>query len=118
MAQNAGKFSGKSADYARYRERYDAQMILPRLRRWCDLRPAWTVADVGAGTGMIGDICRSNGNPVIAIEPNADMRAMCMQLHSSDPEFHVLEGSAEETGLAVSQVEMIAVGRAPALVQS
>jgi ubiquinone/menaquinone biosynthesis C-methylase UbiE len=70
------------------------------------------VADVGAGTGMVGDLFRSNGNPVIAIEPNAEMRAACASLHAADGLFTVTDGAAEVTGLQDASVEMIAVGRA------
>jgi SAM-dependent methyltransferase len=112
MAEHAEKFTGKSADYAQYRERYDPEMILPLLREWCGLTPTWTIADIGAGTGMLGDVFRANGNPVTAVEPNADMRAMCTRLHEADPLFRVVAASAEETGLPAASVDMVAVGRA------
>jgi SAM-dependent methyltransferase len=82
------------------------------LREWCGLKPEWTVADIGAGTGMVGDLFRANGNRVIAIEPNAEMRDACASLHADDGLYDVLEGSAEKTGLCDASVEMIAVGRA------
>lgn len=112
MAQHANRFTGRVADYAQYRERYDSNHVLPFLREQCGLTPDWTVADVGAGTGMLGDVFRSNGNRVIAIEPNAEMRSACAESHASDNRFKVLDGSAERTGLPDSSVEMIAVGRA------
>ncbi|HEV2215445.1 MAG TPA: class I SAM-dependent methyltransferase [Terracidiphilus sp.] len=105
-------FSEKAETYAMYRERYDAEAMLPLLRAWCGLAPAWTVADVGAGTGMLGDVFRTNGNRVIAIEPNAAMRAVCARLHAGDAQFEVADGTAEATGLRDASVEMVAVGRA------
>ncbi len=110
--ENAAKFSGKSVDYAKYREPYDPELILPLLRTWCGLTPSWTIADVGAGTGMLADVFRANGNSVIAVEPNAEMLTMCAHLHSADPFFRVTAGSAEETGLPDASVEMVSVGRA------
>src|ERR1700744_5777239 len=112
MPEHTGKFSGKVADYARYRERYEPGVVLPLLREWCGLTPQWTVADVGAGTGMVGDIFRANGNSVIAVEPNAEMRGACALLHAGDSQFTVASGTAENTGLRDASVEMVAVGRA------
>ena len=105
-------FNEKADEYARYRERYDANAMLPPLREWCGLRPEWTVADVGAGTGMLGDVFRANGNRVIAVEPNAAMRAVCAKMHAGDALFEVVDGTAEKTGLGDASVEMVAVGRA------
>ena len=112
MADYTTKFTGKAAEYAQYRERYTPDVVLPRMREWCGLTPEWTVADVGAGTGMAGDLFRANGNRVLAIEPNDEMRAACEALHAEDDAFEVPSGSAEETGLADASVELIAVGRA------
>lgn len=106
------RFTGRAADYAQFRERYEPELVLPVLREWFGLMPDWRVADVGAGTGMAGDLFRANGNPVIAIEPNAEMRSLCSSLHVADPLFTVVEGSAEATGLPRASVDMIAVGRA------
>jgi ubiquinone/menaquinone biosynthesis C-methylase UbiE len=112
MIEYSERFTGKAAEYAQYRERYDAEVVLPLLREWCGLMPEWRVADVGAGTGMAGDLFRANGNPVIAIEPNAEMRAACASLHEEEELFTVVDGSAEKTGLQDASMEMIAVGRA------
>jgi ubiquinone/menaquinone biosynthesis C-methylase UbiE len=112
MTSYANRFTGKAADYAQYRERYAPDIVLPLLREWCGLAPQWTVVDIGAGTGMVGDLFRANSNRVIAIEPNNEMRAACATLHEADPDFIVVDGSAEKTGLADASVELIAVGRA------
>ena len=111
-SKNTDKFTGKADAYVRYRERYDPAVVLRYLRKWCGLRPEWTVADVGAGTGMLGDVFRANGNAVIAIEPNVDMRAACERLHQGDGAFQVMDGTAEAIGLAEGSVEMVAIGRA------
>jgi len=112
MTLYSERFTGRAAEYSQYREPYDPEIVLPLLRDWCGLTPEWCVADVGAGTGMVGDIFRANGNRVVAIEPNAEMRAACASLHAAYPGFTVIEGSAEATGLSGASVEMIAAGRA------
>ncbi len=79
--RNVQRFAGKAIAYAQYRERYAPEILLPRLHAWCGLTPDWTVADVGAGTGMLSDVFLANGNHVFAVEPNDDMRQMCADLH-------------------------------------
>lgn len=112
MTEHTGRFTGKAAAYSQYREQYNPDIVLPLLRQWCGLTPQWTVADVGAGTGMVGDLFRANGNRVVAIEPNAEMRAACAASHGTDNLFTVMDGLAENTGLADASVEAVAVGRA------
>jgi SAM-dependent methyltransferase len=112
MANTVERFDGRAADYERYRERYDAKQLLSILREWSGLTPDWLVADVGAGTGMLSDVFLSNGNRVIAIEPNAGMRAACVRLHQDEPGLEVRDGTAEATGLPSASVDMVANGRA------
>lgn len=112
MESNVGRFSGKAMAYARYRERYAPEILLPRLRAWCGLIPEWTVADIGAGTGMLSDVFLEHGNRVLAIEPNEEMRKMCADLHGSNLQLEIVDGTAEVTGLAASSVEMVVAGRA------
>jgi SAM-dependent methyltransferase len=112
MTEHREKFSGKAAEYERYRERYDPEIVLPLLREWCGLTPDWTIADFGAGTGMLSDVFLANGNRVIAIEPNAEMRHACERLHEGVVNLQLVDGTAEATGLADSSVDMVAAGRA------
>jgi len=112
MEKNARRFDGRVAEYARYRERYAPEILLPRLLEWCGLTPQWTVADIGAGTGMLSDVFLENGNRVLAIEPNAEMREMCGRLHEGSSLLEVVDGSAERTTLGDCSVEMVVAGRA------
>ena len=112
MQDTVERFDGRAADYDRYRERYDADELLPPLRDWCGLMPDWLIADVGSGTGMLADVFLANGNRVIAIEPNADMRAACARLHPHESRLEIREGTAELTGLRDGSVDMICAGRA------
>ncbi|HEY4356364.1 MAG TPA: class I SAM-dependent methyltransferase [Acidobacteriaceae bacterium] len=112
MEPNVTRFDGRVADYDRYRERYDAKVVLPLLRAWCNLTPQWRVADVGAGTGMLADVLLANENQVIAIEPNQEMRAMCAHLHADAPLLEIREGTGEDTGLPDASVDAVFVGRA------
>ena len=112
MRSTVKRFDGRAADYDLYRERYDTAEILAPLRDWCGLTPEWLIADIGAGTGMLSDVFLANGNRVIAIEPNAEMRAACAQLHPGEARLEIREGTAEATGLADASVDMVCSGRA------
>jgi ubiquinone/menaquinone biosynthesis C-methylase UbiE len=112
MSVNAERFTGRVAEYEQYRERYDPDVVLPRLRQWCGLTPEWVVADIGAGTGMLSDVFLGNGNRVIAVEPNAEMRASSERRYASEPRLRVVDGTAEMTALADASVEIVSVGRA------
>ena len=112
MQNSVERFDGRAADYDRYRERYDANEILSPLRDWCGLTSERLIADVGAGTGMLSDVFLANGNRVIAIEPNAEMRAACAQLHLNEPRLEIREGTAEATGLADASIDLVCSGRA------
>jgi ubiquinone/menaquinone biosynthesis C-methylase UbiE len=109
---NTERFTGRAEVYNRYRQRYSNAEILPLLDAWCGLQPDWVVADIGAGTGMLSEVFLANGNPVIAVEPNREMRISCEQLAGKWPSLSVLDGTAEATGLADSSVDMVAAGRA------
>jgi ubiquinone/menaquinone biosynthesis C-methylase UbiE len=112
MEKNVQRFDGRAVEYARYREKYAPEVLLPRLREWCGLTPEWIVADIGAGTGMLSDVFLANGNHVIAVEPNAEMRQMCADLHEGEILLKVVDGTAETTELRSSSVEMVVAGRA------
>lgn len=111
-AEYVQRFNGRVTEYARYRERYDSKIVLPLLRQWCGLTSEWVIADVGAGTGMLSDVFLENGNRVLAVEPNSEMRSVCRELHAGNPRLEVLEGTAEATRLANSSVDAVSAGRA------
>ncbi|HEY8996317.1 MAG TPA: methyltransferase domain-containing protein, partial [Edaphobacter sp.] len=104
------RFDGKVADYDQYRERYSPDVLLPILRERCRLSPEWLIADIGAGTGMLSDVFLASGNQVVAVEPNTEMRQACGELHRGML-LQVVEGTAENTGLATASVDMVTAGR-------
>lgn len=111
MTEHAKRFNGRVAEYDKYRSRYP-KAVVEILTEHCGLRREDMVADVGAGTGMLSELFLENGNAVVAIEPNDEMRAMCEQLASAWPGLTVENGTAEATGLDRESVDFIAVGRA------
>ena len=109
---NTERFTGRVEVYDRFRQRYPTADILAHLRSWCGLQSSWAIADIGAGTGMLTEVFLDNGNPVAAIEPNAEMRSACQRLCDTYPQLTVLDGSAESTGLAEASIDIVAAGRA------
>ena len=105
------RFSDRVADYVKYRPGYPAE-ALDLLSRECDLGPALTVADVGAGTGIFSRLLLQRGARVYAVEPNAPMREAAERLLANQPGFVSIAGSAEATGLPDASVDMITAAQA------
>jgi SAM-dependent methyltransferase len=111
MTEHAERFTGRVADYERYRLRYPVA-VLDVLRRECGLVASSTVADVGAGTGMLAELFLEMGNRVTAVEPNAEMRAACERLRERYSWLTVVAAAAEATTLDDASVDFVSVGRA------
>jgi ubiquinone/menaquinone biosynthesis C-methylase UbiE len=111
MANNVERFSGRVTESEKYRSRYP-KAVIEILTARCGLRREDLVADVGAGTGMLSELFLENGNAVVAIEPNEEMRAVCEQLASAWPGLTLKNTTAEATGLDDASVNYVAVGRA------
>lgn len=117
MPDNTNRFTGRAEDYDRYRQRYPTAEVLSRLRAWCGLTPDWLVADIGAGTGMLAEVFLENGNRVLAVEPNLDMRdqmrsSVEQQLGRPAPQLEIVDATAEDTTLPAASVDLVAAGRA------
>ncbi|HZX68931.1 MAG TPA: class I SAM-dependent methyltransferase [Candidatus Elarobacter sp.] len=100
----AARFAGRALDYDRYRPRYAGAAINAIL----DGFSAPVVADVGSGTGIASRALRDAGARVIAVEPNAEMRALIV----AGPGLDVRAGSAERTGLDDAAVDIVTVFQA------
>jgi ubiquinone/menaquinone biosynthesis C-methylase UbiE len=111
LANPAERFTGRVESYRRYRPRYPAE-IVALLRRECGLSGDAALADVAAGTGLLAEIFLAAGFAVTAVEPNAEMRAACLELEQSHPRLQVIAGTAEATGLPDSSVDLITVAQA------
>ena len=105
------RFSNRVENYVRYRPAYPAA-VLAVLREEIGFSAAWTVADVGSGTGISAEMLLNNGNEVFAIEPNGPMRAAAERLLSGYERFHSIVGSAEETTLPASSVDAVVAAQA------
>ena len=104
------RFSSRVERYAKYRPGYP-HILIDFLKDACNLEPDHVVADVGSGTGLLAELFLKNGNPVYAIEPNPDMRAVAEQSLAGYRRFRSVEATAERTTLPNRSVDLVAVGR-------
>jgi len=92
-------FTGLAKLYDRYRPSYPPAAIDAILG---DLPPSPDVVDIGAGTGISSRALAAGGAHVLAIEPNADMRAVA-RTHGIDAR----DGRAESTGLLSKSADAV-----------
>ena len=104
-------FSDWADDYVKYRPHYSPDVV-SALRQACSLKPEQVIADVGCGPGMLAEIFLDNGNRVIGVEPNREMRVAGEQYLAAYPNFSMVEGSAEGTTLAADSVDFVVAGQA------
>jgi SAM-dependent methyltransferase len=111
MTDSTQRFTGRVKDYARYRPGYPPG-LLDLLRRECGLTENTVVADVGSGTGILARLFVDNGNRVIAVEPNDEMRRAGERLLAGRGRFESVTGTAEATTLPQGSVDLITAGQA------
>ena len=105
------RFSDRVDDYIRHRPHYSGELI-EVLTQACGLTRESVIADVGCGTGLLAKIFLENGNPVIGVEPNQNMRLAGEQLLAGFQRFRMLEGAAEDTALPERAVDFVVAGQA------
>lgn len=106
------RFSSRVADYVRYRPDYPPA-LLDWLHRDIGMPTETLVADIGAGTGISTRLFLASGHPVIAVEPNAAMRAAAEQWLAPDYlRLKLVDGTAEATTLADHSVGLVAAAQA------
>lgn len=107
-----GRFSSRVADYVRYRPGYPPA-LLDWLHRDIGVPATTPVADIGAGTGISTRLLLDAGHPVVAVEPNAAMRAAAEHWLAADhPQLTFVAGTAEATTLADASVGLVSAAQA------
>jgi SAM-dependent methyltransferase len=106
------RFTDRVDDYVKYRPGYPPE-VFALLARECGLGQACTVADLGSGTGIFAKGLLASGARVVAVEPNAAMRAAAERdLGSVTATFRSVDGSAEATGLEAASVDLVTAAQA------
>ena len=105
------RFSTRAEDYAKYRPGYPIE-IIDLLVDECGLNPDSVIADIGSGTGMLSRLFLENGNPVVGVEPNREMRKAAERVLSGYARFNSLDASAEATRLPPRSMDFMLAGQA------
>src|SRR5262245_31352083 len=111
MSDSVERFSSRIENYIKYRPDYPTE-IVDLLTTECGLQKDFTIADLGSGTGKLTEILLKNGNVVLGVEPNEGMRTAAERLLADYPNFESVAGSAEDTTLLDSSVDLITAGQA------
>lgn len=93
------RFGERAADYARFRPSYPIALVEALLAGFT--QP--DVADLGAGTGISAALLAACGARVVAVEPNAAMRA-AIAPHAN---VATVAATAEATSLADASVDVV-----------
>jgi SAM-dependent methyltransferase len=109
--QSTTRFSNRVADYVQFRPHYPLE-IIDLLGDKCELTPESVIADIGSGTGLLAKIFLENGNPVIGIEPNLEMRLAGEQYLAEFGRFTSMDGTAEATRLPAHAIDIAVSGQA------
>ena len=107
----ADRFSNRVDDYVRARPGYPDGVVATLAARF-GLAPRWTIADIGAGTGISAELFLRHGCTVIAVEPNHAMRAAAGGLLGKSPRFRAVDGTAEATTLDPASVDAVVAAQA------
>ncbi len=111
-ASNAtSRFSDRVENYIRYRPGYPPE-ALRVLQSECGLKTSHVIADIASGTGIWTRLLLENGNRVLGVEPNADMRLAAERLLAAFSGFVSVAGPAEATTLADESVDFVTAAQA------
>ena len=104
------RFTERAGEYDRVRPGYPEAAVDLALRGLGD--PAkLTIADIGAGTGIFARALARRGCRVVAIEPNAAMRAAA-PAHDPHENIEWRDATGEDTGLAGGSVDVVSCAQA------
>jgi SAM-dependent methyltransferase len=104
-------FTPKVRDYVLSRPDYP-HALFDFLRQAGACSPGASVADLGAGTGLLTRSLLRFDCKVTAVEPNDAMRVACDSALSSYADYRSVPGTAERTGLADHSVDLITAAQA------
>ena len=105
------RFSSRVKDYTRFRPSYPKEVIAV-LRDECGLQPDSLVADIASGTGLFTRLPLENGNRVVGVEPNPEMRRAGEEYLAAFPNFTSVDGTAEATTLADHSLDFVTAAQA------
>ena len=111
MTDPTQRFTNRIVHYLRYCPSYP-RAVLDLLERECTLTSASVVADDGSGTGILSELFLRNGNRVIGIEPNREMREAAEHRLGQHTRFTSVAWTVEATTLDDASVDFVTAGQA------
>ena len=111
MSEVLRRFDDRVQDYLQGRPGYPPALV-EVLEAQVGLRPEWTVADIGAGPGLLSRVFLDHGCAVVGVEPSPPMAAAARATLGASPRSRMTEGTAEATGLEDASVELVVAGQA------
>jgi SAM-dependent methyltransferase len=111
MTDPTQRFTDRVDHYVRYRPSYP-RAVLDLLKTECGLTDTSIIADVGSGPGILSEMFLENGNHVLGIEPNREMREAAECQLGGHPRFTTVTGTAEATTLDEASVHFVVAGQA------
>lgn len=111
MITTAARFTDRVENYMKFRPGYPSGMLTVFVEKM-GLNASSVVADVGSGTGVSAIPFLKYGCRVIAVEPNAEMRAASLRLLSDHERFTAVNGDAHNTGLGAQSVDLVIAAQA------
>ncbi|HSI88284.1 MAG TPA: class I SAM-dependent methyltransferase [Pyrinomonadaceae bacterium] len=111
MSDNVSRFSGRVANYVKYRPGYPSEMI-GFFRESLGLTNDSVVADIGSGTGLSAKPFLEAGCTVYGVEPNAAMRGAAEEFLNEFPNFVSVDGTSTATTLGADSVDHIVAAQA------
>jgi len=105
------KLTNKVNEYIKYRPSYPKEFI-DYIINEVGISSKSTVADIGAGTGILTKQLGDRVKRIYAVEPNTNMRTACQEYCSDLKNVISIDGSAEDTGLENNSVDFITVAQA------
>lgn len=105
------KFDGLADDYTVGRPAYSEALIDCLYERY-GITKTSVIADIGSGTGKFARHLLERGSEIYCVEPNADMRSEAEKELSAYPNFHSINGRAENTYLESCSADFITTAQA------
>lgn len=99
-------YSSKAEKYARYRWRYSDQAV-QMIVEIAHITPESTIADLGAGTGILTRSFASRVRRIYAVEPDPGMRKILIRDLAQFPSLLAVDGVAEATSLPQHSIDLV-----------
>ncbi|RII35494.1 class I SAM-dependent methyltransferase [Clostridium chromiireducens] len=104
------EFYNKAKEYAIGRPTYPEEIL--NIIKELGMGEQLTIADIGAGTGLLTHMLCRLGCRVLAVEPNFEMLNECRKYCSTNTNIEYINAPAEKTQLKEHSIEIITIAQA------